>query len=272
MITRRTLIKSVAATVFVTPSIGQANEILNNVQSSIANLEFLSAAAGSTPKTISGIVIKLNDALVSKSSPTIVWADEIFIEEELSTLGKPINLIARKVHFRPGSSINTIALSPEKDFPPGARAADGIAHGQHGANGENGSHGEAGGHVMIIASELTGEIRVAADGQRGGNAQGGGNGRRGARGADGGTCENGQTGGPGGNAGAAGTPGNGGDGGHVMIVVLDPGAYDFSGVSARPGKEGASAAHGARGGQGPGGGGGSDSWVIIQLPDCGMRF
>ena len=163
---------------------------------------------------------------------------------------------ARIIEFKDHALINTMAASPDPDYPLGSRAQDGHNLGEDGKDGVSSGSGGNAGDVLIIANQINGPITITAEGQRGGNAQGGGNGMSGQPGQNGKECNNGGDGGAGGRGGLAGKPGDGGNGGKVVIVCTQPEIVKIKSISVKGGEIGVPAQHGSSGdGGNPGSGG-----------------
>jgi hypothetical protein len=217
--------------------------------------------------------LSLPDPRLRLAQTNVIRARRIVIAREVNLAACAIALYAQEVRFEPDGIIDTSGKPASRDFPEGERI-DGASTGDAGRDGDFNLErekliGQNGGDIRIWAEQVTGIIRLKANGGRGGRGRDGGNGQHGQSGiaATGelkGTAHPGSAGSSGGAGGKAGTSGNGGDGGIIDVAVINRESFMrveqarlSSTLESRAGQGGAAARGGAGGPGGAGGAGGS---------------
>jgi hypothetical protein len=186
-------------------------------------------ASTETEMVIHGIEVPLDPASIPANKDLLVFGDIVYLSNNLVLPGRRVRIHARKVIF------NRFAFDTSGSNGSDAqnsRATDGITPAGSGSAGASGGTGGKGGDILILAEEVTGGVKLTANGGDGGRGEPGGFGGLGAQGAAGadnhgnaeaspcGSGQQGQRGGTGGIGGNGGAGGPGGNSGTIQIKSI----------------------------------------------------
>lgn len=113
-----------------------------------------------------------------------IYGDELSLSKSITLPGKNITIVCRVLNCGSNASISVSGLPPKRNFTPGDRpptpAQSPVGQGIKGVDGDAGSPGGDAGSIFIVAGQINGAVKLAADGHVGGRAQDGGKGGPGA--------------------------------------------------------------------------------------------
>ncbi|WP_338553685.1 hypothetical protein [Paenibacillus sp. KS-LC4] len=227
-----------------------------------------------------------SEYLNDDTSNYVIHADTVCLSGELITKGKDITINARIISSEGKAVINASGKEPEKDFSETDHAKEGTGatnpgqSGTNGSDGRNGADGYNGGAITLAAErfELQGELKLIANGGRGGRGENGGKGGTGKEGIKGIDYKinlffdddptDGTDGGNGGNGGNAGASGDGGNGGDIVVGYVISANEHYITMESKAGKAGEQAVPGKGESAGKGGQGG---WFYYKKFVAGSR-
>jgi peptidoglycan hydrolase CwlO-like protein len=241
----------------------QTNQLLGTPGTS-EEWDFYDAKVSGSRLVINAINVRLPDIAQQSDRDLSVFADTIELEGLLALPGRLVFLHARRIICGPGATID-VSGPNATDYME--HASDGTSKGDYGRDGSKGKRGGHAGGIAIFAGELSGQIKLLANGGRGGRGQSGGNGIKGGTpdaaedGVDDGRNYKfpgspGAQGLVGGHAGKGGDGGDGGTFGPISLncaVKMDASLVTGSSTGGGPGVPGANGKPGDGGDGGLGG-------------------
>ena len=222
---------------------------------------------------MTGVIVEIRQENVPGDKDLVVRAYEVVLPTSLIAPGRSLSIACRRLRCTASVVLDVSGKDAIANVLP---AMDGRQPGQPGEPGLSGERGENAGSILIVASEIVGQLHCRANGGDGAPGQNGGNGAIGAAGPDGQDAElrphgrpaePGHPGGRGGDAGAGGIGGPGGDAGNVDLILSLPPLLVVE-IEAMPGLGLRAGDPGRPGGGGPGGRGGRR---VFCTPEPGPR-